>query len=143
MASGTTATRRDRPSLRIARPVGQDPIEVGEIPSSVTVGLGAVWVTDLVDGPEPNVPPRPGTLLRIDALTGDLDAVIPVGKRPTGVATGRGSVWVANSREKTISKIDPQTNQVVDTIRMRYYPESVTYGHGFLWVSLHDRPFTF
>ena len=50
---------------------------------------------------------------------------------------------VPNSIGRTISMIDPQTNQVVDTIPTRYYPESVAYGHGFLWVSLHDRPFTF
>jgi DNA-binding SARP family transcriptional activator/streptogramin lyase len=122
---------------------GTQQIEVGEIPYSLTVGFGAVWVTDLVDEPEVNAPPEPGTLLRIDAVTGNLDAVIPVGKRPTGVATGQGSVWVANGGEKTISQIDPPTNEVVDTIPMRYYPGSVAYGHGFLWVSLHDRPFSF
>ena len=57
--------------------------------------------------------------------------MIPVGKQPSGVATGAGSVWVANGGEKTISRIDPRTNTVVDTIATQYYPFSLAYGHGF------------
>jgi YVTN family beta-propeller protein len=122
---------------------GSQQIEVGEVPYSVTVGLGAVWVADLIEDPVEQFEPEAGKVLRLDPATGRLEDVIPVGKRPSGVATGDGSVWVANGGERTISRIDPQTNQVVDTIPTRYYPESVAYGHGFLRVSLRDRPFTF
>jgi outer membrane protein assembly factor BamB len=122
---------------------GSELIEVGEIPFAVTVGLGGVWVTDLVQPPEENLEPEAGQVLRVDPLTGKLDDVIPVGKRPTGVATGGGSVWVANGGETVIWKIDPRTNEVVDTIATSYYPGSLAYGHGFLWVSLHAQPLNF
>jgi YVTN family beta-propeller protein len=82
-------------------------------------------------------------VLRIDPEAGTMEDAIPVGKRPGGVATGGGSVWVANGGEMTISEIDPRTNQVVSTIDTRYYPTSLAYGHGFLWVSLHPEPFAF
>ena len=69
--------------------------------------------------------------------------MIPVGKRPAGLATGGGSLWVANAGERTISEIDPRTNTVVNTIPTRYFPHSLVYGHGFLWVSLYSEPFDF
>jgi YVTN family beta-propeller protein len=63
-----------------------------------------------------------------------------VGKRPARLATGGGSVWVANGGERTISEIDPRTNEVVSTIPTQFYPRSVAYGHSFLWVSLGSDP---
>ena len=122
---------------------GSETVEVGEIPYAVAVGLGGVWVADLVHEPAVNVTPEAGRVLRIDPETRKLQDVIPVGKRPSGVATGGGAVWVANGGETTISKIDPRTNEVVDRIPTRYYPESLVYGHGYLWVTLRSRPFTF
>jgi len=50
---------------------------------------------------------------------------------------------VANGGERTISEIDPRTNTVVKTIATRYFPYSLVYGHGFLWVSLYSVPFAF
>jgi DNA-binding SARP family transcriptional activator/streptogramin lyase len=122
---------------------GSEAIEIGGIPYAVTVGLGAVWMTDLVDVPVASFEPEAGRVLRIDPTTGELADLIPVGKRPVGVTTGAGSVWVANGGEKTISEIDPRTNEVVSTIPMQYYPHNVAYGHGFLWATLHAEPFTF
>lgn len=117
--------------------------EVGEAPFAVTLGFGAVWLSDLVEPPVANLEPEQGQIVRLDSETEKLEDVIPVGKRPAGVATGGGSVWVANGGERTISEIDPRTNQVVDTIPTRYYPHSLAYGHGFLWVSLNPEPFKF
>jgi YVTN family beta-propeller protein len=73
-------------------------------------------------------------------VTGDLDDVINVGKRPVGLATGGGSVWVANGGERSISEIDPRTNEVVNTIPTQYYPSSIAYGHAFLWASPRPHP---
>jgi YVTN family beta-propeller protein len=113
---------------------------IGRIPFAVAVGFGAVWVSDLVASPEKGAKPEPGKVLRIDPATSALDDVINVGKRPVGLATGGGSVWVANGGERTISEIDPRTNEVVNTIPTQYYPTSVAYGHGFLWASLRPDP---
>jgi streptogramin lyase len=130
--------------LRIdALGAGSEPIEVGRIPYAVAVGFGAVWLSDMVEPPVVNAEPEAGQVLRIDPETGTMEDVIPVGKRPGGVATGGGSVWVANGGEKTISEINPRTNDVVSAIDTRYYPTSLAYGHGFLWVSVHPEPFSF
>jgi YVTN family beta-propeller protein len=122
---------------------GSNAIDMGEIPFAVAAGLGAVWLTDLVESPVVNAEPEAGQLVRLDPDTGRLEDVIPVGKRPSAVATGGGSVWVANGGETSIWRIDPRTNEVVDTIPTPYYPWEVVYGHGHLWVALFPEPFSF
>ena len=118
-------------------------IRVGRIPYAVAVDFDAVWVSDLVHPPEAFLEPEPGKVLRLDPVTGQIDDVINVGKRPGSVATGDGFVWVANGGEKTISQIDPRTNEVVRKIATPYYALGLAYGHGHLWVSLGSKPFAF
>jgi YVTN family beta-propeller protein len=122
---------------------GQQSIQIGRVPYDVVVAFDAVWVSDFVEAPTSPGRVGPGKILRLDPDTGLVDDVIDVGRRPVAVATGGGSVWVANSGDRTISEIDPRTNQVVNTIHTRYYPQDVEYGHGFLWVPLSSTPFTF
>jgi DNA-binding beta-propeller fold protein YncE len=45
-------------------------------------------------------------------------ATLHVGVTPGVPAVGGGFVWVPNSAEGTVSKIDPRTNRVVDTLRI-------------------------
>jgi YVTN family beta-propeller protein len=59
---------------------------------------------------------------------------IGVGKRPEGIAVGAGFVWVANNGDGTVSKIDPRTNQVVDSIHVGRFPIALTVGGGAVWV---------
>ena len=44
------------------------------------------------------------------------DAVIPVGARPFRVAATDDAIWVTNNEATTVSRIDPATNEVVETI---------------------------
>ena len=53
----------------------------------------------------------------MDPKTNTVSAVITVGKQPcSGLAAGFGSVWVPNCSDKTVSRIDTKTNQVVATV---------------------------
>jgi hypothetical protein len=45
-------------------------------------------------------------------------AVLPVGSQVAGLAVGAHAVWVANGRPRTVSRLDPSTNQVLATIRL-------------------------
>ncbi|MFL5931010.1 MAG: BTAD domain-containing putative transcriptional regulator [Gaiellaceae bacterium] len=141
-ATWTAKAATDSGVLRIdADGGGTNSITVGQLPYAVAVAYGSVWLTDLVDEPAPTS--RAGRVFRLDAVDGKLQEVIPVGKRPSGVAAGGGSVWVANGGETNILEIDPRTSDVVRKIDTRYYPESLAYGRGFLWVALRAKPFTF
>jgi YVTN family beta-propeller protein len=64
---------------------------------------------------------------------------IAVGDGPVDVAVGAGGVWVANSRDGTVSRIDPQTNEVVATIRLGNSPKAIAVGGGEVWVTVQAR----
>jgi YVTN family beta-propeller protein len=70
---------------------------------------------------------------RIDPGTNSA-VTIAVGDEPTAVATTPGAVWVA-STSGTVSRIDPQTNDVVETIDVGNAPAGIAVGEGFVWVS--------
>ena len=74
----------------------------------IAVGNGAVWVVNYPDN----------TISRIDPTTGR-STVIPVGHSPAGIGVGYGSVWVSTTQDgsrQTLSRIDPGTNAVIDTV---------------------------
>ena len=87
-----TVTRID-PSEQEVR----DSIQVGENPTGIAVGGGAVWVVNS-GGP---------SVSRISPGTDEVVDTIPVGNGPAGIAFGEGSVWVTNRFDGTISRIDP------------------------------------
>ncbi|HEU0303806.1 MAG TPA: adenylate/guanylate cyclase domain-containing protein, partial [Gaiellaceae bacterium] len=47
---------------------------------------------------------------------GEVAAEIPVGIAPGGVAAGEGAIWVTNAGGNSVSRIDPETNDVRQTI---------------------------
>jgi YVTN family beta-propeller protein len=58
-----------------------------------------------------------------------------VGTSPGGIAAGAGAVWVANTDDGSLSRLDPRTGSVVDTIRVGPGPSSVAVGGGSVWVA--------
>lgn len=130
LAGGYVLTRTDPEVVVGENAVGviegdtvTDAIEVGERPSGIAVGAGAVWVTNFTDD----------TVSRIDATTHEV-APIPVGSAPAGVAVGEGAVWVANSGGGTLSRIDPHTNRVTE-IPVLPGPTGVVVAEGSVWVT--------
>ena len=59
-------------------------VQVGDHPSAVTVGAGAVWVAS-----------GDGTVSRIDPETDTVTKTIVLGGAPSGIGYGSGTVWVA------------------------------------------------
>jgi YVTN family beta-propeller protein len=53
-----------------------------------------------------------------------------------GIAYGAGAVWVANSRDGTVSRIDPATSRVVATIHLGNSPRRIAVGAGKVWVTV-------
>jgi YVTN family beta-propeller protein len=105
-------------------------ITVGQAPSAVAVGRGSVWVTSLEDD----------EVTRIDVPRGGRAVTttkIPVGDGPVDVAVGQdGVVWIVNSRDGTVSRLDPSTNEVVATINVGNEPQRVAVGQGMVWVTV-------
>jgi peptide/nickel transport system substrate-binding protein len=63
-------------------------ISVGDAPSAIAIGDGAVWVANAQDA----------TVSRIDPATNRVVATIDVGHRPQGVAVTGDKVWVSVGR---------------------------------------------
>jgi YVTN family beta-propeller protein len=113
--------------------------------------LLAVAVVLARDGGAPPGPAAPAVLLaanhaiRIEPATYEPVAAVAVGTDPAAVIGGGGSVWVASRRDGTVSVVDPDTNQVQQTI-----PASgsgpvgpggpgLAFASGSLWVANYDQ----
>lgn len=138
------------------------PVTTG--PVAVATGAGAIWVASTnpawvsrVDSATGDrltiaVPPVPtrlaatedavrvlcpddGSLSRIDPLTNELVATIPVGRAPSGLAVGQGAVWVTSSRDGTVARIDPASNRLTVAPVPRCRDGDLAGGEGALWVA--------
>jgi YVTN family beta-propeller protein len=54
---------------------------------------------------------------------------------PSAIAYGEGSVWVTMPNEDSVSRIDPNTNSVQQTIGAGDGPTAIVVGGGFVWVA--------
>ena len=78
-------------------------IPVGNAPSALAVGDGAVWVVSRSEG----------TLSRVDPGTNATSGSVRVGTDLTGLAVGEGAVWVAGGEEGTVARVDAGDLRVV------------------------------
>ncbi len=84
----------------------------------------------------------PGTV-----LAGKESAAIQVGILPQLVVVGEGAVWVPNVGSGTLSRIDPETNEVVAVIPIgeadlearRGVPSRAAVGNGFVWAANNNK----
>lgn len=84
--------------------------------------------------PHPSSVP-PNSVGRLDAATDDLVAAIPTtGTAPSAVVWGDGFLWVANTVSRTVARVDPKTNSVVQTVPIQGAPTDLAVGEGFVWV---------
>jgi streptogramin lyase len=104
-----------------------------ELPDAgdVAVGEGAVWVATWSSG-------RPA-LLRIDPVTMDVSAVIPLhGQSPDQVVVGFGEVWVTvhgSSRDETdLVEVDPGAGEVVRRIAVPGDARDLAVTDDVVWV---------
>jgi DNA-binding SARP family transcriptional activator/ABC-type branched-subunit amino acid transport system substrate-binding protein len=92
-----------------------DVVAVGDTPTSVTVGEGAVWTLNANDQ----------TLSRIDPATLSVRTVA-TGSTPTDVAAGAGALWVGASigegevgaHPSRVLRLDPHAGTVRDTVSL-------------------------
>jgi YVTN family beta-propeller protein len=107
----------------------QRPITVGKRPTAIAVSGDSLWVANEGDDTVMRVQiPGPG---QTPTLT-DID--VPDG--PVDVAVGEGGVWVASALDRSVSRIDPGTNEVEKTIAVGNEPRRVAAGEGRVWVSV-------
>jgi YVTN family beta-propeller protein len=102
----------------------RDQVQVGQAPTAVAVGDGAVWAVN----------ETAGTISRVDLRSKSVQTITS-GSSPSGIAVCRRGVWVANHDDGTVSWISPQTNTVVRVIHAGAGPTAVACGFGAVWVT--------
>ncbi len=124
-----TVTRVDQASGTVVAD-----IPVPSEPHRVAYGAGAAWVGNWHDN----------SVSRIDPGTNRVvGSPIPVGFRAGNLAVGAGGVWVTSDyrvdaapQDVVVVRIDPQTNQAVETIAVGGHPIDVAATAGAVWVSV-------
>ena len=115
-------TRIDPETDKVLEPVHVSGV-VTSATMSITTGASGVW---FVGSSQP-------TLFRISPSANAVANTSPVGAGPSGVAVGDGAVWVANSRDGTVSRVDPDGS--VDTVRLGSPPGGIVVYQGQVWTS--------
>ena len=100
-------------------------IAVGDNPTALDFGAGAVWVANYGSG----------TVTRIDPSTNKASVPIEVGDSPEDVSVGEGGVWVSNAFG-ALTRIEPRSNEVADEpIQLGADPYALAAGGGSVWVA--------
>ena len=105
-------------------------IAVGNAPSAIAFGEGAVWVTNRVDG----------TISRIDPETNAVTSTVEVGASPTAIGIGEGATWVANAGDGTVARLPPDGGEVERAIDVGGSPSGLTVAGGAVWTSVRASP---
>lgn len=78
-----------------------------------------------------------GSLMAVDAESGEIERRIPVGRTPSSVAVGTGALWLIDADARTVVRVVP-TSRVLETLATGATPTDVAFGAGSLWVA-HGR----
>ena len=65
---------------------------------------------------------------------GDVAAFVDTTTVPSNVAVGEGGVWFLTTQDRTVSRIDPRTREVVSTFEMQGIPSDIAVGAASVWV---------
>ena len=100
----------------------------GEACSGLAFGFGSVWVP--VCGEKP-------TLIRVDVRKNAVIAAlsIPTVQAEGGIATSTDSVWLITDKNGTLSRIDPLTNTVRQTIAIPPGSYNPIFSNGIVWIT--------
>jgi streptogramin lyase len=76
----------------------------------------------------------------IDPATNELVADIPLGFTSSLMAAGEGSIWVVDPEGNTLTRIDPNTKEIVRTsgIPASGIPVGLAVGEGSVWVAVNQ-----
>jgi DNA-binding SARP family transcriptional activator/streptogramin lyase len=98
----------------------------------LTFGDGSLWV---VSGGRLDLGVAMA-LRRVDLRGRLVDATIEVDADPVAVAFAGGSIWVASRGKRTVQRVDPVTERVVETIALGAIPTALGAGRTGVWVAV-------
>lgn len=123
-ATRVLSTRGERPTIRIGDPAGARPRLTARRKQWLGAGVAAAA----------------GAAALLIALLGgggpSVSSPIPVAKGPLRLAVGGGAVWATSGRDGTLSRVDPDSREVVGRpLHLGVGISGVAFGAGSVWVS--------
>ena len=107
-----------------------------ELPGSTAAflasGAGSLWITQPPPGFDQTVP---SSIARVSLLNNGFEQSFeaPAGVLPGQIAFGAGAAWVANVGDRSVWRIDSETNQLKQ-IQVGSQPTDATVGFNSVWV---------
>jgi branched-chain amino acid transport system substrate-binding protein len=75
-----------------------------------------------------------GTVIAIDAKSGDVERRIPAGRTPSALAVGADGLWLVDADARTVLHVVP-SSRVIETLATGATPTDIAFGAGSLWVA--------
>jgi DNA-binding SARP family transcriptional activator len=75
----------------------------------------------------------------LDPTSGDVDAVVPLRGQPIAALGDGDSVWIANSTDRTLTRVDDRSGAALATIGLPAEPVALAVGAGRLWAASLDQ----
>jgi YVTN family beta-propeller protein len=106
-------------------------LALAAMPLVVAVALGILFATSSGEGGSVSVPANGIGIIE----HGKVVAAGEVGPSPSEVAAGDGSLWVTSTDDQTVSRIDPQTGDVRQTITVGSGASGIAADDHGIWVA--------
>jgi YVTN family beta-propeller protein len=100
---------------------------------AVALAATAVAAFLVLRGDEPGAPVGNG-LAMIAAAGDEIASFAAAETPPSNIAVGEGAVWMLNTEDETVSRVDPNTGEVVGTVEPPGVPTDIAAGGGALWI---------
>ena len=75
-----------------------------------------------------------GSVVGIDAESGEIVRHIPAGRTPSALAVGDGALWLVDADARTVLRIVP-SSRLVETLATGATPTDIAFGAGSVWVA--------
>jgi len=100
--------------------------------AGAVAGTAAVVISQT---PRSSLRTLPPNSVGVIAANGSLHDAVTVGQNPGGIAYGAGSIWVTNTSDGTVSRINPRTHTVIQTITVHAQPVGIAVSGDNVWVA--------
>ncbi|MGY1804840.1 hypothetical protein ACI78T_16280 [Blastococcus sp. SYSU D00922] len=104
----------------------RDTFPAPEAAEALRGGFGSLWVATSQQ-----------SVVRVDPADGSTQATVETGFGSRFMAVGDDAVWVMNQDDGTVSRVDPETDEVAATIQVsdgRIPGGDIAFGDGAVWV---------
>ena len=103
----------------------------GAVVAAAAVAVAAIALSRDKDEPAPS---KASGIASFDGATGRFASLTEAPSPPSNVAVGEGAIWALNTEERTVTKLDPATHEVVRRFSIGGIPSDIAAGAGAVWV---------